>query len=77
MTVWHSNGVCHSGELPSPWLSYGGTFRLLVFSLSVLLSRVFPSGTWGKRSKPSTAVKAGNPRNRELAEGLYSTVNAT
>jgi hypothetical protein len=41
-----------------------------------LLRRIFPSGTWGRSSKPSTAVKAGNLRNQVLAVGLYWTANA-
>jgi hypothetical protein len=46
-------------------------------SLSLLLRRVSPLGTWGKNSKPSTDVKAGIPRNGGLVRGLYQTANAT
>jgi hypothetical protein len=42
-----------------------------------LLGRFSPSGTWGKSSEPSTAVKAGNPRNQGMAGCLYWTANAT
>jgi hypothetical protein len=63
MVVWHSDGVCPSGELPT-CLSYSGSLRPTL-SLSLSLSLSFLGGflPWepGKKiSEPSTAVKAGN-----------------
>jgi hypothetical protein len=46
-------------------------------SLSLLPRRVSLLGSWGRRSEPSTAVKAGNLRYWLLARDLYQTSNAT
>jgi hypothetical protein len=61
-------------ERPPQRLSYGGSLgptHSLSLSLSLLLRRVSPSGTWGKSSEPSTAVKADNLRNWGQLGGLY------
>jgi hypothetical protein len=60
----------------TPQLSYGGSLRS-PFYLLVLLGTLFPLGTWGKSSEPTTAVKAGNRRNQGPARGLYQTADAT
>jgi hypothetical protein len=64
----HCDGVCPPRQLPphhglamvdlSSWLSLS------------LTKRVSPSGTWGKGSKPSTTVKAGNVRNWGTANAM-------
>jgi hypothetical protein len=46
-------------------------------SLSLLLRRVSLLGSWGRRSEPSTAIKAGNLRNWWLDGALYQTANCT